>query len=236
MMKRYGNVAEYVEFRKVIWEAQHSGEPMPPQSQWFPDAKDSDDLVLQGSRIPVKCPITLLPFVHPVTSALCPHSFEKSAILEMIRKGVWARDIGSDEKPQELMTALQAAALIRSGKGERCIQCPAAGCPKWLAERNVKEDKALERRIRRERERMEREEVGTEEKGKGKVKESGEKKTAEVGEDSFMDAEGAWPSQGVKREKEKEVERQKVMAGSSSSGMMMLDMEEDEEEEDNDGN
>ena len=49
------------------------------------DTIEDDDLTVASERISIKCPITLLPMKEPVTSQKCPHSFEKTAILDMIR-------------------------------------------------------------------------------------------------------------------------------------------------------
>lgn len=44
----------------------------------------SDDIEVASERISIKCPITLLPMRDPLSSSKCPHSFERTAILELI--------------------------------------------------------------------------------------------------------------------------------------------------------
>lgn len=110
----YAQHNDYVGFKKLVHDAQYPGHeapPMPHASTWFssvsPDSSnattrrgaaavgsrhadddddddDDDDVAVASERISIKCPITLLQMKDPVTSQKCPHSFEKTAILEMI--------------------------------------------------------------------------------------------------------------------------------------------------------
>jgi len=111
----------YIGFKRIVHDALNPGDdapPLPNPSTWFPadpalhpstntrtrahanNADADDDLAIASERISIKCPLTLLPYKDPVTSTKCPHSFEKSAILDMI-----ARSAG------------------RVG-GERAVKCP----------------------------------------------------------------------------------------------------------------
>ena len=93
-------------FKKIVHDAHYPGDsapPMPHASTWFvnesddasvsrtrgaaaaADTVEDDDLEVASERISVKCPITLLHMKDPVTSRKCPHSFEKTAILDMIK-------------------------------------------------------------------------------------------------------------------------------------------------------
>ncbi|KAK8201112.1 hypothetical protein BKA81DRAFT_281917, partial [Phyllosticta paracitricarpa] len=93
---RYSEHPDYVKFKTSVHMALQSGEqiaPLPHKSTWFQDGSnagqddaDSDDIVMEGESIRTTCPITLAPFRDPLSSDLCPHHFEKSAILELIRK------------------------------------------------------------------------------------------------------------------------------------------------------
>ena len=91
----------------MVHDAHYPGDsapPMPHASTWFANESDDasvprtrgaaaaaadtiedDDLTVASERISVNCPITLLPMKEPVTSQKCPHSFEKTAILDMIK-------------------------------------------------------------------------------------------------------------------------------------------------------
>jgi hypothetical protein len=101
---RYAEHNEYVGFKSSVHSGRHGDEvPLPPASKWFRDGRgspmpgtapgapgeesDDDDIAIARESISTKCPLTLREFVDPVTSTICPHSFEKSAINEMLGRG-----------------------------------------------------------------------------------------------------------------------------------------------------
>lgn len=132
---RYANHNSYVHFKKLLHDATHPGEDAPPlanASTWFPsdprdaansnaphrtrnhtsanniDEDDESDLEVTSERISIKCPITLRPMKEPVSSTICPHSFEKTAILEMMERSTitvdgsrWRRGVGKALKCPE---------------------------------------------------------------------------------------------------------------------------------------
>jgi len=137
MWVRYGGVKEYTDFRRTLWDAQNPDVPMPPVRQWFGPAaadeaeEDSDnELEVAQERISYQCPLTLRPFVAPVTTRVCKHSFEKDAIFEMIRN--------------------------QRGGG---IDCPVPGCSQKLTAKDLVEDEYLLAKMKRHEERMERERI-----------------------------------------------------------------------------
>ncbi|RPB15162.1 hypothetical protein P167DRAFT_533360, partial [Morchella conica CCBAS932] len=100
----YGNIADYVQFRRMVWASQRGDANMPKVSTWFrnldgsaggrrrsshaPDSDDDDsDIEIAQERQSYQCPLTLRTFVEPYTSTVCPHSFEKDAIQDYICKG-----------------------------------------------------------------------------------------------------------------------------------------------------
>ncbi|KAL9094885.1 MAG: hypothetical protein Q9165_002834 [Trypethelium subeluteriae] len=89
---------------------------------------DSSDIAIARERISTKCPLTLREFEDPVTSTHCPHSFERSAILSLIKD---ARDQSG------------------SSRGARVVQCPVGGCAQMLTERDLRKDPTMVRRIQR---------------------------------------------------------------------------------------
>ena len=105
-LSSYASHNDYIGFKKMVHDAHYpedSAPPMPHASTWFAveaddgpspetrsaaaaaNASADDDLAVASERISIKCPITLLDMKDPVTSQKCPHSFEKAAILDMIR-------------------------------------------------------------------------------------------------------------------------------------------------------
>ena len=72
-------------------------------------ADDDDDIDVLSERISIKCPITLVPMKDPVTSTKCPHSFERSAILDMLNQ-----------------SAIRMGGSNRRGvqDGQQAVKCP----------------------------------------------------------------------------------------------------------------
>jgi hypothetical protein len=72
----------YNNFRKAIFDASHDvDEVMPDLETYFEDYEEDQELVVAQERIEYKCPLTKQYYVDPVTSQLCGHSFEKTAIM-----------------------------------------------------------------------------------------------------------------------------------------------------------
>ena len=99
-----------------------------------PSPADSDDIAIERERISLKCPLTLLPYHEPVTSTKCPHSFESSAIYDMI-----ARSSYQIPNPG-------------GGRGRRirAVKCPVCSLP--LTAEDLRPDPVLQRRVRRAQE------------------------------------------------------------------------------------
>ncbi|KAL8815079.1 MAG: hypothetical protein Q9223_005755 [Gallowayella weberi] len=141
------------------WFSSSSG---PPTTQRHKDAKSSkpgsrsapndpndsasndEDLQIAQEKRSIRCPLTLLPLVSPLTSTLCPHSFESEAILGMLSASPLRADgsTGYVNRP-----------------GERAMKCPV--CEKLLTKECLTVDPILVRKIKRieERERRAREGV-----------------------------------------------------------------------------
>ncbi|KAL4932793.1 mRNA capping enzyme-domain-containing protein [Aspergillus undulatus] len=98
------------------------------------DSDDGNDIAIERERISLKCPLTLLPFHDPVTSTKCPHSFERSAITDMI-----------DRSAQTVPAA--ASSSGRGGRRIRAVKCPV--CEVVLTNNDLREDPVLLRRVRR---------------------------------------------------------------------------------------
>ncbi|KAI9882793.1 MAG: hypothetical protein M1823_005456 [Watsoniomyces obsoletus] len=93
------------------------------------DVESDDDIAIAREKVSLKCPITLLPFRHPVTSTKCPHSFEREAVMDMIS---------------------QSAARLggrRRGEGVQAVKCPV--CEQMLTKNDFFTDQILIRRIKR---------------------------------------------------------------------------------------
>lgn len=119
---RYARNNNYRDFKRLVHDAKYGdeGPPLGHEDTWFTetgspapgitstqrgDFDDDDDIVMDKATISTRCPITFQQFKEPYTSVKCPHTFEKNAILGMIRA---SRTMGHHGKP--------------------AIECPVAGC------------------------------------------------------------------------------------------------------------
>lgn len=165
---RYSKHNDYIGFKRTVHDAIHGddGPPLPPPSKWFDEGRGSpapgtqapakgaededsdDDIAIAREKISTKCPITFTELKDPVTSTKCPHTFERSAITDLILHSA----IGVNRIP--------IRARYYSGEA-RAVQCPVAGCAAILTGEDLRVDQAMVRKIKRLQEakrRMERDE------------------------------------------------------------------------------
>ncbi|KAF7125787.1 hypothetical protein CNMCM5793_002080 [Aspergillus hiratsukae] len=161
LTQRYSTNNAYVGFYRIVHDAKHPGDDIPPlphASTWFahmedphatftttadetssrrtqrrsPSAADTDDLAIERERISLKCPLTLLPFRDPVTSTKCPHSFEREAITDMIAHS---------------STTVPGPPSHGRRSRIRSVKCPV--CSVVLTADDLRSDPVLLRRVRR---------------------------------------------------------------------------------------
>lgn len=72
------------------------------------DDDDDDEVIIAGSKLEYKCPLTMRVFEQPCTSKVCKHTYEKQAILELIDGGT----------------------VFGGRGGPKQVQCPQVGCDK----------------------------------------------------------------------------------------------------------
>ncbi|KAL5437079.1 hypothetical protein PMIN07_005717 [Paraphaeosphaeria minitans] len=147
---RYSKNKEYSTFKKMVHDAQYRDDrPLPNPETWFTetgepalgvtghgedhddDDDDDDDIVMERATISIKCPLTFLPYKDPYTSSKCPHTFERNAIMEMIRKSNVRVGGGS------------------ANNGDKAVKCPVTGCDQMLRMKDLNHDPVLARRIKR---------------------------------------------------------------------------------------
>nr|KMM65230.1 hypothetical protein CPAG_01581 [Coccidioides posadasii RMSCC 3488] len=159
LTQRYTTHNTYIGFYRMLHDSKHPGDDIPPlphPSTWFsnmelPEASESsirtresrksatarrpdDDIAIESERVSIRCPITLLPFKDPVTSAKCPHSFERAAIESMINC--------SSET-----VVVRAPGLSRGRQKLKFVKCPV--CSAQLLLQDLRQDPVLLRRVRR---------------------------------------------------------------------------------------
>jgi hypothetical protein len=100
---RYARNNEYRDFKRIVHDAKYgdTGPPLGHEDTWFSEAgvpefgitntqrgtfDDDDDIVMDRATISTRCPLTFQQFKEPFTSTKCPHTFEKNAILDYIRR------------------------------------------------------------------------------------------------------------------------------------------------------
>lgn len=147
----YARANPYITFVKTAHDAAHpeeNGPPLPHASTWFDDANNptqpyynkpethqsqdegESELVTTSVRISIKCPITTLTFTDPVTSTVCPHSFERKAIEELISKGRTTKVVDR-----------------ATGRQEPAVPCPE--CRTLIAKSELRDDPVLLRKVQR---------------------------------------------------------------------------------------
>lgn len=119
---RYARNNEYRDFKRLVHDAKYgdNGPPLGHEDTWFTetgspapgitntqrgDFDDDDDIIMDKATISTRCPVTFQQYKEPYTSTKCPHTFEKNAILDMIR----------------------TSTHMASG-GKKAVECPVTGC------------------------------------------------------------------------------------------------------------
>jgi hypothetical protein len=185
LTERYTPNNDYRGWKRIWYDANNPGEsapPMPDDSLWFAaeegreneissqraphtgeDGDSESDVEISRETVRLRCPITLLPYQNPVTSVNCKHSYERHAILDMLRTS-------SDHIPfndQQLAELTQIRKRRDKEKRERemaeqqerQVKCPECNIP--LRKGDLKPNPALQRRVQRQLAAKEREEAGT---------------------------------------------------------------------------
>ncbi|KAJ1731178.1 hypothetical protein LPJ61_002663 [Coemansia biformis] len=131
--QKYGKNSQYRDFRQQIWDVKHEGAAMPSGlfgGDGNGDGEDSDeDLVIAGTKLNYRCPVSASWLVEPLTSKVCNHSYSKEAILGYIR--------------------------AHSGT----CDCPVDGCRKKIKAKDLFADQVLERKVARHLRQLEAEET-----------------------------------------------------------------------------
>jgi hypothetical protein len=127
---RYARNNEYRDFKRIVHDAKYGdgGPTLGHEDTWFTetgspapgitntqrgDFDSDDDIIMDKATISTRCPITFQQYKEPYTSTKCPHTFEKNAILEMIRASNNMTGTGGP-----------------GGRGVKCVSCPVTGCDK----------------------------------------------------------------------------------------------------------
>lgn len=155
MEQRYAKNNNYRNFKGIVHASRHpDGDiALPHESAWFSAAgaapepgvtgsagegEDSDDdIQIQRAKTSTKCPLTLQEFKDPLTSAKCKHSFEASAILEMLQMS--RETVGGRPGPR-------GRGVVG---GERAVRCPVGSCDSMLTKGDLQKDMVVVHQIAR---------------------------------------------------------------------------------------
>ncbi|KAH7074086.1 zinc-finger of the MIZ type in Nse subunit-domain-containing protein [Paraphoma chrysanthemicola] len=146
---RYARNNEYRDFKRIVHDAKFGddGPVLGHEDTWFTetgspapgttntqrgDLDDDDDIIMDKATISTRCPITFQQYKEPYTSTKCPHTFEKNAILEMIRS-----------------SPNMVGGAGPGGRGVKGVSCPVAGCSQMLTQADLRSDPILIRKIKR---------------------------------------------------------------------------------------
>lgn len=152
---RYGGNNHYRNFRGVVHNAQYPDEDvaLAPPADWFnqgqapkpgvtarqqdhgAESEEDDDIQISKATTSTKCPITLQGFKEPLTSKKCPHTFEASAIHEMISKST-----------NRINQQQGARGMVG---GDKAVRCPVQSCESRLTMADLHKDLVIDRRIKR---------------------------------------------------------------------------------------
>jgi mRNA (guanine-N7-)-methyltransferase len=100
-----------------------------------------DDIAIERESISLKCPLTLVMFVDPVSSTKCVHSFERQAIEDMINQSSMTVPAGQND--------YQGGGRGARARRVRAIACPV--CSVKLTLNDLKRDPVIMTRVRRAR-------------------------------------------------------------------------------------
>ena len=134
---RYAKHNDYRDFKRVVHDAKYGdeGPVLGHEDTWFTetgspapgitntqrgDFDDDDDIVMDKATVSTRCPITFQQFKEPVTSSKCPHTFEKQAIMDMIR-----------------LSSNRLGGGANRAAGEKSVSCPVTGCDQVRMIQNV---------------------------------------------------------------------------------------------------
>lgn len=225
---RYAQNNDYVNFRRVVHDARHGDDevPLAHPNDWFTEGEapapgvttraaanaeddSDDDIAVSRATISTKCPLTLQEFKQPLSSKKCPHSFESTAILEMISL--------SQQRINETAGA----------RSEKAVRCPVGGCNAMLAKSDLQSDPVLLRKIKRLQRAKELEEEDADENApRGTMHNATYIDDDEDDDGADIDALLERQTQRVKAEPKRSVSRR--TQAQANSGVMELESDGDE--------
>jgi hypothetical protein len=172
LTERYAHNNDYKGWYSVLYESKTPEDkrpPIPNENLWFAaeegrsttllsqtnsngNGEDGDsDLEIESEQTRYRCPITLLPYVDPVTSNTCGHSYEKEAITDMLQTTTDTTPLPPDQLAElsQIRNRQERATRERILKARqpKQIKCPECTAP--LLATDLRPNPALQRRVQR---------------------------------------------------------------------------------------
>jgi hypothetical protein len=238
MAQRYAKENDYINFKGMVhtsrfpdgdlqqphastWFTENGAVPQPGVTGGAAGDEDDDDIQIQRSKTSTKCPLTLQEFKDPLTSSKCQHSFESSAIMEMLNN---SNDrIGGQRGP-------------RGGPGEKAVRCPVASCDHMLTKGDLKEDPVVRYTIERlQRARRLEEEEDEDDEGEDGEGRSGRRRPHLI-EDDGPDVDDFDEGLGPVKREPRGTARSRASASAAPRNSRAAVESGDEEDEDGDAN
>ncbi|KAJ9376118.1 hypothetical protein DTO063F5_8961 [Paecilomyces variotii] len=229
LTQRYSTNNDYVGFYRIVHDAKHPGDDIPPlphPSTWFSHLEDpstaargassparrtrrgrnrsaspagSEDIAIERERISLRCPLTLLTFKDPVTSTKCPHSFERQAIEDMIAHSPTTEAVPSRDGSRP--------------RRVRCVKCPV--CSVTLTLQDLRPDPVLLRRVRRAEREAESEDESDEDEAERRRRKGGRKSgftvaSSDVDDDDEMEGDSGRHAARVKTEEAAQIKQERA--------------------------
>ncbi|KIX96515.1 uncharacterized protein Z520_07781 [Fonsecaea multimorphosa CBS 102226] len=113
------------------------------------EEEDEDEVEIAAEKTRLKCPITLLPYIDPVTSKNCNHSYERAAILSMLSTSTDFAPFTQDQLAELSQLGNNQKQRARREREIRIkqVKCPECNTP--LIEADLVDNPALKRRVAR---------------------------------------------------------------------------------------
>lgn len=149
-----------------LWFAAEEGRERELVAQRTSQTENGDsesDVEISRETVRLICPITLLPYRNPVTSANCNHSYEQDAILDMLRTSsdhvpFSSQQLAEINQPKRQQDRERKRREL-AAKQEKVVKCPECTVP--MRKGDLKPNPALQRRVQKQLAAKERAEAAT---------------------------------------------------------------------------
>lgn len=149
---RYADNNDYIGYYAAVHDAQHQhdGKAVPHASTWFSegnggaltsaardDNSSDDEIQIAREKVSLICPLTRRIFKEPYSNNKCPHTYEKSALIDYFRTNATAAT--------QAVRGRRAPVPI----GPRTLECAEPGCTARFELSDFRDDNIKLRQVQR---------------------------------------------------------------------------------------